>query len=146
VTVTINGGTNTELEATKEVSDILLLDAIEGQWDRFSGGNFQTVTTNGHTIFAAIDNGGTWGGTPKGSRSPTQINLSMVTRFDRSVAEQVLAMDDLVQNGKPFLNLHNKAELMSALDFSQDKNLYAKFADNLKATAAHIRAHQNCYF
>jgi hypothetical protein len=141
VTVSFNGGTNTEYEAARELSAILLIDALTQQWDRFSGGNLQTITKNGRSMFVSIDNGGTWGGT-----RATLRNLSMVSRFDRGVAQQILDMDDFFTTRRPYKGLRNDAEFVSAFDIVQAPTAFKKFKESLKLTADHIRRHPNCFF
>lgn len=141
--VTFMGGSNTEDEVARELSGILLIDALTGQYDRFSGGNLQVITQQVEGVsvstLASIDNGGTWEGSLK-------TNLSMVSRFERSVADQIKAMDDFFTKGIPNLGLHNEAEFKSAFDVVQVSKKFDQFKSNLNATANHIRAHEGCYF
>jgi hypothetical protein len=142
--VTFMGGSNSEFEVARELSAILLIDALTGQWDRFSGGNMQVITkqtTSGPvSMLAAIDNGGTW------QKNAVDANLSMVSRFDRGVADQILAMDDFFTLGQPYLGLRNEAEFKSAFDIVQISKTFARFKENVKKTANHIRANEGCYF
>lgn len=141
--VTFAGGSTDELSAVRQLSNILILDALEMEWDRFSGGNLQTVTTNGVVRFVAIDNGGTWG------TGSTERNLSMVTRFDKTTADRVLAMDDFLQHrSASFMGLRSDQDFRVAFDIAQPSadQTFVKFRDALAKTAAHIRAHAGCYF
>ena len=51
-------GEESELELARQFSTILLIDALVGQWDRFSGGNVQMIQAEaGRVQFVAYDNG-----------------------------------------------------------------------------------------
>jgi|GEM_PF-1818625 len=145
--VTFAGGTSDELSVAKQLSAILLIDAMTQQRDRFSGGNLQTITKDGVAKFASIDNGGTWGGGKADPDLWTRRNLSSVTRWDRNVAEQILGMADLIERGRPYLGLRNEAELIAALDITEaSPDIVARFKRATVYTANHIRQHANCYF
>ena len=152
VTVTMNKGTTTEYEAARQLSSILLIDAIVKQWDRFSGGNLQTVTKNGVVSFVSYDNGGTW------APGWTSKNLSFVSRFDRNVAQQILDLDSFLRKEKnSFQGLKNEDELMAALGIENFPKVMNTLRGNLNdvynlktigsiiEVAAHIRKH-NCFF
>jgi hypothetical protein len=139
--VTFAGGSTDELSAAKQMSVILLIDAMTAQRDRFSGGNLQTVTKNGVAKFVSIDNGGTWGGDRWTAR-----NLASVTRWEKSVADQILAMADYFERGIPYLGLRNDDEMMAAFDIAESPDDYRRFKKATLLTAAHIRQHPNCYF
>lgn len=139
--VKFNGGENSEYEIARQLSSILLIDALTQEGDRFTGGNLQTVTRSGQVSFVAFDNGGKW----SGSRW-TDRNLESVTRFDRNVAARILAMDDFFQRKIPFLGLRTEAEFVSAFDIVQAPADFKKFKGALKTVAKHLRAHNGCYF
>lgn len=139
--VQMNGGTNDELVLAKQLSSMLLIDALTQQWDRFSGGNLQTTTVNGEVNFAAYDNGGTW------SEPWTARNLGMVSRFDRDVASRILELNRFVnQGGNTFLGIKTEQELKAALGIENFPTAYGKLKSSLAAVAAHIQRHENCYF
>lgn len=143
VMVQVNRGTNSEWQAARQMSAIFLIDALTQQWDRFSGGNLQTVTGNdGSFKFIAYDNGGTWGGTRW-----TNKFLALTTRFDRSVAQAILDMDQFLnQGGSPFLGLRNEEEFVQAMGIEHLPGAMSKFKESLKLVADHIRQHENCFF
>lgn len=141
VVVTANKGTATEYEMATQLSSIFLIDALTQQWDRFSGGNLQTITENGKVRFAANDNGGTW------SSSWTQRFLSIVSRFDRNVAQRILALDDFLnRRSSEFLGLRSETELAQALGIERFPSAMRAIKTSLSSVAAHIRANQDCFF
>ena len=46
-------------ELARQLSDILLVDALAGEWDRFSGANLHVYVEGGLARLVALDNGGT---------------------------------------------------------------------------------------
>ena len=139
--VSFNGGSNTEFEIARELSSIALIDALTQQYDRYTGGNIQTVNRGGRVTFVAYDNGGTWGGT-----GWTKKNLAMITRFDSGVANQILAMDDFFRSRIPYLGLRSEREFATAFDFAQSPKDLSNFKQSLKLVAEHIRRYQGCWF
>ena len=78
---------NDELTLARELSKIMVLDVLCGQFDRFSGGNLEgTVDAAGRLHFIARDNGGA--GLVPGSGSPQQY-FELFSRFDRAQIEIV---------------------------------------------------------
>lgn len=142
VTVTMNGGTTTEWQAARELSSILLIDALMQQWDRYSGGNLQTVTTkDGRVYFAAFDNGGTW------SSPWTARNLDYVSRFDPEVARRLLELNRFVNlGGSEFLGLRTEQELIQVLNAEHFPDEYAILKQTLAKVAKHIEANRGCEF
>lgn len=137
----MNGATNSELELARELSTIFLIDALSQQWDRFSGGNLQTITVDGTVHFAAYDNGGTWGG-PKW----TQKALANVSRFDRDVAEELLKMERFLSSGGEYHGYKTEAEFAAGLGVERFPNAMKNFKASLKLVAAHIRNNPGCHF
>ncbi len=141
VIVSLNGGSTNEYEAARQMSSILLIDALMQQWDRFSGGNLQTVTENGRVYFAAFDNGGTW------SEPWTAKHLNLVSRFDRNVAARVLELNRFLnQGGNSFLGFRTEQDLIKALgaeNFSAD---FRRFKRSLNVVAGHIQKNSGCFF
>lgn len=136
-----NGGSSTEYTAMMQLSTILLIDALTQQWDRFSGGNLQTVTENGIVKFVSFDNGGTWGGL-----NATKKLLSYVTRFDKKVAEDILALNATLNTTKTdFYGLKADA-LLHALGIEQFPDALPQLKKSLAIVAKHIEANPNCYF
>jgi hypothetical protein len=148
-TVSFNRGKTVESKAIRQLSNIFLIDAMMGQWDRFSGGNLQTVTKDGEVRFFAVDNGGT-----NGSLETTKKYFNIVSRFDQPVAERILELDQFL-NGKQtpkatFLGLSTEADFLQAMNVDalpKDKKLnMEKFKQAVHLLAEHIRSHANCYF
>lgn len=141
IKVTMNKGSTSEYEAARQLSSILLIDALVQQWDRFSGGNLQTLTKDGNVSFVAYDNGGTW------STPWTAKNLSFVSRFDRTVAERILGLNRFLhQNSGEYQGLKTEAELTAALGMEKFPNAMATLRKTVKQVATHIEQNQNCFF
>lgn len=81
----------------RELSDILLVDALAGQWDRFSGGNLHVVGTKKHAHFLAVDNGGA---TISDDQGYMVLFKKWVTRFDRRVVAQLFALEEFFDSRK----------------------------------------------
>ncbi|WP_413290406.1 hypothetical protein [Bdellovibrio sp. HCB337] len=142
VAVSFNGGTSDELTAARELSTIFVVDALVQQWDRFSGGNLQTITVDGKTHFAAFDNGGTWGG-PKWTEKYTQI----VSRFDANVVQKVQDMNQFLnEGGQSFLGFTTEEELIQALGIDKIRGSFPRFKTALKTMAEHMKKNQGCTF
>lgn len=139
--LTLNGGTGVELELARQLSSIFLIDALTQQWDRFSGGNLQTVTEQGEVRFFAADNGGTWEGT-----GWTQKFLNIVSRFDPGVADRILEMDRFFREGGEFLGLRSPEEFARAMGVENYPKAMSRFRASLELVAAHVRKHQGCTF
>lgn len=136
-----NGGSTTEYRAIYQLSAILLIDALTQQWDRFSGGNLQTVTENGIVNFISFDNGGTWGGL-----NATKKTLSYVTRFDKKIAEDILALNATLNTTKvDFYGLSSNS-LLHALGIENFPEALPQLKRSLALVAKHIESNPNCYF
>lgn len=142
VKVIMNGGQTSELEAARQMSSILLIDALMQQWDRFSGGNLQTaIGPKGQVHFAAFDNGGTW------SEPWTAKNLSLVTRFDREVARRLLELNRFLNlGGSSYLGIRTEKELIKMLNAENFPSDYARFKKSLAVVARHLETHKGCKF
>lgn len=132
--ITLNGGSNTEYSLIKQLSTVFLIDAMTQQWDRFSGGNLQTLTENGQVKFISFDNGGTWGG-----KSWVNKFLAIVTRFDSEAANQTLKMHDFLSQGGTFMGLRNEQEFIQAMGIEKFPNVMKSFKEGLSLVAQHIR-------
>lgn len=142
VAITANGGATTEYEAIRQISNMLLTDALTQQWDRFSGGNLQTMTENGKVSFVSIDNGGTWGGD-----SYTKKTLGYVSRFDRNVADQILQLDNFLNQKKgAYQGLQTEQDFLSAFGVEQFPAVLPRFKKALSLVATYIRNNPDCYF
>ncbi len=81
---------NDELTLARELSKIMVMDVLCGQFDRFSGGNLEgTVGEDGKLHFIARDNGGA--GLVPGSGKPEQY-FELVSRFDSAQIRLVRAL------------------------------------------------------
>lgn len=139
--VTVNKGQSTEYMMAKQLSSIFLIDGIMQQWDRFSGGNLQTITENGQVRFAANDNGGTW------SKNWTSRFLSIVSRFDRAVAQRILELDAFLNQGSgEFLGIRTEAELAQAFGIERFPAAMRNIKSSIRLVATHIQSHPNCFF
>ena len=70
----------------RELSNILLVDALAGQWDRFSGNNLHVLPTADGAQFLAVDNGGA---DPVNDQGYLQKFQHWVTRFDPAVLKHL---------------------------------------------------------
>ena len=107
-----------ELELSREFSQILVLDVLCGQWDRWSGGNIEATIdpATGHLAFFARDNGGA---SMKGTGS-IDATLRVVSRFDR---DQISRVQRLLQ----ILKSSDAKALTDALQLKSDpKSLRAR--------------------
>ncbi len=136
--ITLEGlpGSASEKELARQLSNLLVLDTLTGQWDRWSGGNFQAaLRPDGKTLFfIALDNGGTWSGD-----NWLKKYLGWVTRFDRRTASQVAALNGFLNEGSgSFLAFTAEADLQQAMDMQLAPDLWKSFKKKLAAVAAHI--------
>lgn len=129
----------------RELSDILLVDALVGQWDRFSGGNLHVVGTKKHAHFLAVDNGGA-------SFSDDQGYLrkfkKWVTRFDRPVVMQLFALEEFLDSQKKgvpaakrkkFLGFSDEHALATALEIHSTDD-WGVFKKRVHEVSAHVRS------
>ena len=119
----IKGGNESELELARQFSQIMVLDILTGQWDRWSGGNVEAATDGSRVYFVARDNGGASMGGPGTFAKYSRI----VTRFDR---EQIQRLERLVQL---LSDRDQSAPLAAALHLSSDPRFLLSRAQNLLA-------------
>lgn len=97
--------TVSEMRLSKDLSEILVLDMLVGQWDRFSGGNMEARFDKdkdkpgfGEIRLFARDNGGA----SVSSKTPVSKNfkkyLPLVTRFSRSQISKLKELKVLLTN------------------------------------------------
>lgn len=129
-------------QLARELSDILLIDALVGQWDRFSGGNLHLVERNGHAHFVAYDNGGA---AFEGDHGYLARFKSWVTRFDCPVAARVVALDAFLEKHAPLPGFTDEESLAEALRIDEPVN-WQEFKTRLRKVAAHLRAHSGSFF
>ncbi len=127
----------------RELSDILLVDALAGEWDRFSGGNLHVVVTNGRAHFLAVDNGGTNFAADQGYMA---LFKKWVTRFDRRVVTRLFALEAfLAAEEKPaatrkkFLGFSDEQALAAAMSISTPTD-WKMFKRRVREVAAHVRS------
>lgn len=101
--------TDTELNLARQFSQIMVLDILIGQWDRFSGANIEAIYNKKKNVvqFIARDNGG-------GSMWVPGMNyFSFLSRFDASQIERVKRLLNLIESNPDELHaaLHMRAPL-----------------------------------
>ncbi len=129
----------------RELSDILVVDALAGEWDRFSGGNLHVVVAEGRAHFLAVDNGG-------GSFEDDQGNMGRfrktVTRFDRRAVTRLFALEEFLaaeRKGKPigttkeFLGFTDERSLAEAMFISTPVD-WEVFRRRVREVAKHVRS------
>lgn len=127
-------GTAPERELARQLSSLYLIDALMGQWDRFSGGNLQAYSSDGRVRFAFLDNGGTWG-----SVGWVKRYLKQVSRFDARVSGEILEMDRFVAGKSAvYRGFTRETELAKALGLDVPPAKWKDFKRNLRLVAAHI--------
>lgn len=129
----------------RELSDILLVDALAGEWDRFSGGNLHVVVVKGRAHFLAVDNGGSGFEDEQGYM---KLFKKWVTRFDRGVAERLFALEDFLKRQgsggaamkpKKFLGFADERSLADAMSISMPGD-WEVFRRRVSEVAAHVRS------
>ena len=132
-------------DLARELSDILLVDALAGEWDRFSGGNLHVVVTGGRAHFLAVDNGGANFLDDQGNMARFR---KTVTRFDRRVVSRLFALEEFLaaeQKGKPvakpkeFLGFTGGQALAAAMFISTPVDWEA-FRRRVSEVAKHVRS------
>ena len=132
----------------RELSDILLVDALAGQWDRFSGGNLHVVVMKDRAHFLAVDNGGA---SSKDDQGYMQLFKKWVTRFDRRVVAQLFALESFLDARKQespaasaserakFLGFDDERSLADAMNMHEGKD-WEVFKARVHEVAAHVRS------
>lgn len=132
----------------RELSDILLVDALAGQWDRFSGGNLHVVVMKGRAHFLAVDNGGA---SFEDDQGYMELFKKWVTRFDRRVVAQLFALESFLDarktespaapagERKKFLGFDDEPSLAEAMNM-HDREDWDVFKKRVHEVAAHVRS------
>ena len=129
----------------RELSDIMLVDALAGEWDRFSGGNVHVVVTKGRAHFLAVDNGGASFEDDQGYMA---LFKKWVTRFDQKVVTRLFALeaflaeeekDKPVAKRKKFLGFSDEESLADAMSISTPVD-WEVFKQRVSEVAAHVRS------
>jgi hypothetical protein len=119
----IKGGTESELELARQFSQIMVLDILTGQWDRWSGGNVEAATDGSRVAFVARDNGGA---NMSGPGTFTKYSR-IVTRFDRTQIERLERLVTLLSDRD------ESTALAAALHLSSDLRFLLNRAQTLLA-------------
>ncbi|HEV7403532.1 MAG TPA: hypothetical protein VGO11_11415 [Chthoniobacteraceae bacterium] len=117
----------------RQLSNILLVDALAGQWDRFSGNNLHLLPGHGGQ-FMAIDNGGA---DPLNDQGYLERFTRWVTRFDPAVAEQLAALDAFLRKKGSFRGYTNERALATALGIEDPKE-WKGFKERVHRVNAHV--------
>lgn len=123
---------STELKLARQLSQLMVLDILIGQWDRFSGGNLEATfdKKTGEVWFYARDNGGA------GMNGTAQLKkyFGLVTRFDRAQIERVEQLLNELQA--------DPAATATAIQLrSKPKSLIDRATALLNHVEAQIKAH-----
>lgn len=113
-----------EKQLAKQLSFMMLMDALSSQRDRFGpyGTNMQAMfnASKGSFTLTLIDNGGTMDGAHGASMKYFLGNAGgpAVTRFERPIFDQVLAMDDFIKGKRSeFMGFKTVDQLKVALGY-----------------------------
>jgi hypothetical protein len=117
----------------RQLSDILLVDALAGQWDRFSGNNLHLLPAHGGQ-FMAIDNGGA---DPLSDQGYLERFTRWVTRFDPPVVEQLAALDAFLKKKGSFRGYTSERALAAALGIEDPKE-WKGFKERVHRVNAHV--------
>jgi hypothetical protein len=129
----------------RELSSILLVDALAGEWDRFSGGNLHVVVTNGRAHFLAVDNGGANFDDDQGYMA---LFKKWVTRFDRNAVARLFALEEFFAAGKnerpgakprEFLGFTDEESLAAAMFIAMPDD-WELFKQRVSEVAKHVRS------
>lgn len=127
-------GAAREIDLARSLSNVLVIDVLTGQWDRFSGGNLQVTSENDEIRFVALDNGGTWEG-----KGALRKYLGLLKRFDRNIAARLAEMNAFVSGQTPaYLGFSKPAELQAALGLADREDYWRAFQGKLQALVTHI--------
>lgn len=103
---------NKTLTWAKELSTGLIVDRIQGQWDRWSGGNIGAQQVDGEGHFAWFDAGGATFG-PEDTRG---VFGNIAYRFDAAVVDKIRTMDDFLSGRGGFLGFTNSEDFRIAMN------------------------------
>jgi hypothetical protein len=123
-------GASTDTEIAKQLSFMLLMDALNSQRDRFGpdGSNMEVMLRDDGSFFlGGIDNGGS-------ADAANTVSLRFflgeftggraVSRFEKSIRDDIIAMDDFIRGRRPtFMNYRSPEELKRALGY-EDSDTY----------------------
>jgi hypothetical protein len=132
------GGSAPACELARQLSDILLVDALAGEWDRFSGDNLHVYVESGRARLVALDDGGASFKDDQGYLEKLQ---SWVTRFDPEVTANLFALEKFCGHpgGREFRGFRDEASLAEALNIDGAAE-WDTFKQRVRKVAAHVRA------
>lgn len=119
----------------RQLSNILLVDALAGQWDRFSGNNLHLLPGHGGQ-FIAIDNGGA---DPLNDQGYLERFTRWVTRFDPPVVEHLNALDAFLRKKGSYRGYTSERALATALGIDDPKE-WKGFKERVHRVHAHVHA------
>ncbi len=127
-----------ERELAGQLSDILLVDALAGEWDRFSGGNLHVYVEDGRARLVALDDGGA---DFKNDQGYLEKFKNWVTRFDPEVAANLFALEKFCDQPGDygFRGFRNATSLAGALNID-GAGEWDVFKQRVHKVAAHVRA------
>ena len=132
----VRDATAPEVELARQLSNILLADALVGQWDRFSGGNIHAYVLEGKLQLASLDNGGAT--VTSGNGFLTRFEES-VTRFDAGTVDHLRAMRAFLKGEAAEFAGHTEVPaFLSALGF-KERN-HERFVARIHRVADHVEA------
>lgn len=121
-----------ELELARQFSQIMVLDMIMGQWDRWSGGNVEAGIDEQRVFFTARDNGGA----SMVGKAHIEKYKRIVTRFDRAQIERVKRLVELLSNST------TAPELFTLLQVRTARN---SLLERAKIVIEHVRRQEAAY-
>jgi len=131
------GGSAPACELARQLSDILLVDAMAGEWDRFSGANLHAYVESGRARLVALDNGGA---SFKNDQGYLDKFKSWVTRFDPEVAANLFELEKFCDRPgeHEFRGFRDEASLARALNID-GADAWDVFKQRVRKVAAHVR-------
>jgi hypothetical protein len=144
----------------EDLSNMMVIDTLMGQYDRFSGGNLQYLINDQNNVRLGVyDNGGTF----EWSSNRLKVFKKKVSRFSPEVKSNIIALNSFLQNqSSKFKNFASPQEVKKELELinqgptfkKQVRNpeyVWKKFKFTLNEIAKHIqksckRYGQSCLF
>lgn len=128
----LNGGSQEKSVLAREFFVGLVVDVLQGQWDRFSGGNIQTVMLQGKVHMGWYDNGGA----SFYASAESNSKLQAVQRVPKSTLETVRALDDFLNTPvpPPFRDFKDRKAMRDAMQFINEGSW-----EHFKQNAAWVR-------
>ncbi len=152
-------GNGKALDLARQLSGIMVIDMLTGQWDRFSGGNLQATIKNGNVKLASFDNGGTFSYS-KQNKWFTHYK-KILTRFDKKIVKCLNNMNNFlnIKNTDSFLNYSSENEFRGDMGIITGPDnlanadwVWKMFKRNLSMLIEHVKQVEErygaelCYF